>query len=128
MPRKPKNKLPEINFSHEETGKRIASFRKLQGLTQKELAEKIGVSRTVITDYENCRIRIYDEMLVRLSKALNVSIDEILGINNNNLKDKAPSLRIIKRVQRIENLPPSQQKAILKTLDLALSSVTGKIE
>jgi transcriptional regulator with XRE-family HTH domain len=117
MPKLPKNKLPKINFSHEKIGKNIAQIRKSKNLTQRELAEKIGISRTTIADYERSKTRIYDEMLVRLSMALNVTPDEILCFKNNNSSNITPSLRIMKRLYKIEKLDSLKQKKILSTLD-----------
>jgi transcriptional regulator with XRE-family HTH domain len=104
-------------------GMRIASFRKKRGFTQTQLAETVGISRNVIADYENDRIRIYDEMIARLAIALKVTTDELLGLKNQSLgEDDQLSLRFVKRVRAIQKLPESEQKAIIKILDLALKS------
>jgi transcriptional regulator with XRE-family HTH domain len=117
MPRLPKEKRPSvIPVNQLAIGERLAKLRKIAGLTQKELAEKIGVTRTVITDYECGRVRIYDEMLARLANVLHTSADAILGIGTSKAKD-APSLRISKRINDLEKLPEQKKKAILKTLD-----------
>jgi transcriptional regulator with XRE-family HTH domain len=77
----------------------------------------------VIADYENDRIRIYDEMIARLAIALKVTTDELLGLKNQSLgEDDQLSLRFVKRVRAIQKLPESEQKAIIKILDLALKS------
>lgn len=118
MPRLPKSDKPAlIDPSHHAIGDRIARFRKAQGLTQQQLAEHIGVTRTVITDYESGRVRIYDEMLARLAKTLGISTDAILGLDPVTTPPEAPSLRLIKRVAEIDKLPEPKKKAILKTLD-----------
>ena len=80
MPRVPKQVLPPLNLSDESVGQRIARIRKLKGLTQVQLAERIGIERTVIANYEKDRLRIYDEMLARIAIALSVTTDEILGL------------------------------------------------
>ena len=122
MGRKLKKKLPPLNIIQDGIGKRIAKFRKVRGLTQKELAAKIGISRTTIADYENSRNRVYDEMIIRLAIVLEVTTDQLLGYENKNIKEINPSLRIMKRLQKIEQLPIAQQKAVLKTLDMALQN------
>jgi plasmid maintenance system antidote protein VapI len=43
-----------------------------------ELAEKIGILQTLITDYENDRLRLTAEMAVRFAMALDVTLDELL--------------------------------------------------
>ena len=127
MPRVPKQKLPPLNPQKETIGNRIAKIRKKRGLTQKELAEKIGIDRTVVANYENNRIRLYDEMVARFSLALNVSSDEILGLQKPNSKNtQTPSLRITKRINAIEKLPENRKKSILRTIDDLLFASKSK--
>jgi transcriptional regulator with XRE-family HTH domain len=123
MPRVPKQILPPLKLSSESVGQRIARIRKLRGLTQVQLAERIGIERTVIANYEKDRLRIYDEMLARIAIALSVSTDELLGLAASTpTKDEAASLRLVRRLRKIEQLPPAKQKAIIQTLDMALQS------
>lgn len=103
-------KLPPIEQINQ-IGKRISIFRKQQGLSQKELAERIGINRTLLTDYEIGRLHLNDEMIVRLSIALGISSDAILGLSKSNSKE--PDLKITRRLKELENLPPSDQKKIL---------------
>jgi transcriptional regulator with XRE-family HTH domain len=118
MPRLPSDqRQPTLDSSAKEIGSRIASLRKAKGITQRELAEKIGVTRTVVTDYECGRVRMYDEMLARLALVLECSTDTILGLKNTVQASSAPQLRFTRRIRELEQLPEQKQKAILKTLD-----------
>ncbi len=96
----------------------ISRLRVEQGLTQKELAEKMGIPSTLITDYERGRLRLHADIISKLATALQVSADELLGISpqqkNNN---SANRLRIMKRVKKIETLPPFKQKTVLQIVD-----------
>ena len=117
MPRKTKFELPPLDLGKETLGQRLARLRKERGLTQVELAEKIGVNQAIITDYERGKMRMFDEMIVRFSLALNVSTDEILGKVKDRKNSYKPSLKITKRLAKIDELPISQQRALLKTID-----------
>ncbi len=117
MPRVPKKQLPPLNLSNESIGERLARFRKERGLTQVELSEKIGIERTVLADYERNRIRLYDEMVSRFSIALGVTSDEILALSDNKSRISPPSLKLVRRMKKIENLPEGKQKALLQIID-----------
>ncbi len=97
--------------------KRLAKLRKERGLTQQQLADKIDVSRRVIAYYETESDNPPSNIVALLSKFLNVSADDLLGLKQ--LKDSGdkPSLKLIRRMKKIEVLPPSQQRVILKTID-----------
>ena len=99
-------------------GEILAQLRVAAGLTQKELADKMEIGHTLVSDYERGRLRLHDEIIVKFAKALNTSADTILGLANYQPKKNLDvSLRIMKRVKQIEHLPDYKQKSILKTLD-----------
>lgn len=55
------------------TGERIKSARKAAGLTQTELAEKLGLKFSVISKYETGRVvNLKREVIEEIAKALNV--------------------------------------------------------
>jgi len=82
MPQKPNENLTPLNLCDETLGQRIARIRRKRELTQKDLAEKIGITRSRLSNYEIDRIRLYDEMLIRFAIALNVSLDYLVGLKD----------------------------------------------
>jgi len=66
-------------------GKRLKEARKKLKLTQKELAEKIGVTRPAVTQWENDLYEPDNKTIALLAKILNVSTDYLHGISNNNI-------------------------------------------
>lgn len=81
----------------------------------------MGIPWTLVTDYERGKLRLHDELIRKLSVALEVSADEILDLRPVPHAAK-PSLRIVRRVSRIESLPSSKQKALLQIIDGFLQS------
>jgi transcriptional regulator with XRE-family HTH domain len=59
-------------------GERIRQLRKEAGLSQAELADKIGADPGRVSRYEAGRITPSAEALVRLAETLNISIDHLL--------------------------------------------------
>ena len=48
------------------------------GMTQKELAEKLGVRQNMISDYERGKRRITQTLAKRLAKSLGIKVECIL--------------------------------------------------
>ncbi len=119
MPRPSKLKLPPLDLGNETVGKRIARLRKERGYTQIELAERMSIIQGLISDYERDKLRLHGEMVVRFAQALEVTADELLGLNSSKNGVK-PNLKILRRLKKIESLPASSQKTLLKTIDTFL--------
>lgn len=75
-------------------GKRIKNLRKLNKLTQVELAKKANISRSYLADIENDRYNASVDTLKSIANNLNVNLSDILEESNNlsepdlNEKDK----------------------------------------
>jgi len=127
MPRVSKLKLPPIH-TDESIGERLARIRKDRGFTQVELAEKIGIIQSLVSSYESGALKLSAEMAVRFAMALEVATDDLLmpGTKGNGKNGKTPSRKILRRLEKIETLPRTQQIAVLKTIDNALELHTLK--
>lgn len=64
-------KLPKL------LGKKVQKQRKLIGLTQEELAEKVNVSRAYIGYIEQARNTPSIELLEKIAKVLRIDIKEL---------------------------------------------------
>lgn len=63
-------------------GYKIKELREKKNMTQEELAEKSGVSRTIISSLENGSPNTTSKTLVRIARALEVSIDKLFYEEN----------------------------------------------
>lgn len=71
-------------------GKRIRAARKATGITQKQLAEKIGVAEITIQQYERGIRTPKVDTLQRIAAALETSIDSLL--NGEETSERAQNL------------------------------------
>jgi transcriptional regulator with XRE-family HTH domain len=117
---------PPRGEAPETIGQRLARLRKERGWTQVELAERLGIIQSLISDYERDRLRLNPAMVVRFAAALEITTDELLQpqAEPNALRRK-PSLRVLRRLERIEKLPAHQQNTLLKTIDGFLKGVAS---
>ncbi|MBN1575492.1 MAG: helix-turn-helix transcriptional regulator [Chitinispirillaceae bacterium] len=98
-------------------GKRLAAVRKARGLSQRDLAQKVGISYRMIAYYEAQTSRPPAEKLTVLANALKVSTDELLGHVSMSVHEPANS-RLWKRLQVVEQLPPQAQKQVVELIEL----------
>ena len=68
-------------------GKNLKKLRLQQDLSQAQLAERLGITKSIISAYENgSRMPSY-EVLLTISRIFKVSTDYLLGIENKNTLD-----------------------------------------
>lgn len=92
-------------------GEKILNLRKKKGLSQEQLGEEIGVTRQTISNWELNETQPNPEQLKSLSKAFNISIDELL---DNNIKNV-----LVESISNTERLAGMVIK-ILKVLGIGL--------
>lgn len=59
------------------TSTKIREYRKLNGLTQKELGDKIGVKHNTISGYENGTSEPEQDLLFKIANVLHISINDL---------------------------------------------------
>jgi transcriptional regulator with XRE-family HTH domain len=120
MPRKRTLRLPPLDFGNETLGQRLARLRKERGLTQVELAKRIGIIQSMVSSYERNKLGLTAEMAIRFALALEVSTDEILHPKRRVPHHQDPSRRVMRRVEQINRLPAKRQSFVLRALDSLL--------
>jgi transcriptional regulator with XRE-family HTH domain len=103
-------------------GQRLARLRRERGLTQVELADRLGVAQPVVSDYERGELRLHGQLIVKLTAILSVSSEELLGLKKIAPNGAIKNRRLLRRLQAIERLPRRDQQALLRTIDRFLDS------
>ena len=103
-------------------GARLAALRRSRGLSQEALATEVGVSRRVIASYEAREAQLPGALLGTLARALKSSTDALLGLAPIAHKTAPKTARLFKRLRRIEELPPADQRAVLTLVDAMLET------
>lgn len=89
-------------------GKFIASCRKEQGMTQANLAEKLGITDRAVSKWENGKSMPDSGIMLELCELLEINVNELLSgekIDMNNYEEKTEeNLRqVLNRVEKILN-------------------------
>jgi transcriptional regulator with XRE-family HTH domain len=107
-------------------GAHLAALRKAAGLTQEELAGLLGEPQSNITFWEHSEKPPRSEVLPKMAKALNVTVEElILTAQSDGLaprKNSAPSGKARRVFEEVSRLPRHQQQRILGLVEDLLAA------
>jgi transcriptional regulator with XRE-family HTH domain len=98
-------------------GANLARLRRARGVTQAQLAKKLGVLQPMVSDYELGKLRLHGLLIVKLAAVLGVSTDEILGVRSSGLAAGAIQQRFLRRLREVELLSTRDQQALLRTVE-----------
>jgi|GEM_PF-3558914 len=104
-----------------ELGARLAAARKRAGLTQLELAEKVGVAQQTLAHYETSYLRPPILVLIAMSDLLGFSLEEMLTGRAPGRAKRGPASKLEQRLEAIGRLPKSKQRAIGQMLDAMIA-------
>lgn len=98
-------------------GKTLGRVRRARGMTQTELAQRIGITQSNISHYEKDTFRPNSEMLNRIAQVLDVSTDVLLGRKAPRSEAPVVGRKLLRRMQQIEKLPKRDHDALLRIID-----------
>jgi len=105
------------NFS-----KHIIQLRKAQNLSQEDLANLIDSSRVMIGKYERGDNMPSVEVIIKIAKALNVSLDFLIGEGELSAFDKD----VLKRIEDIERLDTDTKNHLFFLIDNVIQNYKTK--
>lgn len=89
-----------------EIGTKLKNARNNANLTQEDIAEKIGVSRQTVSNWENNKSYPDIISVIRLSDIYGISLDTLLKEDENMIKHLDESTNIVKSKNRLRKLLP----------------------
>lgn len=112
---------PDETAFFRQLGIRIADRRKAQDLTQAQLGELVGVTQQQIASFEIGRRRIPVSALPLLAKALNVSIEALIGGSAKTANKRGPAPKLQQQLEQLSQLPKAQQRLVSQVIDSVLA-------
>lgn len=103
-------------------GERITQLDKARGWSQDELAGQISSSRAMIGKYERGDNLPSFEVIVKLARAFEVSVDYLVGEAQHAAYDK----EMVIRLDQIEELPEEEKQRNYHFMDLITRDHTAK--
>lgn len=75
------------NTRMEDFSVKVKVLRDNKGLSQNELADRLGMTRSIVSTYENGQSMPTYGKLIKLAKVFDVSTDYLLGVENESILD-----------------------------------------
>lgn len=98
-------------------GERLARIRRNKGISQKQLAEELGMTQSAIANWERRSVTLSPEQISMLSRFLEVSLDELFGTSEIPEKLHIPGGRTREVFERVGQLPRRQQEKIVDVVE-----------
>jgi transcriptional regulator with XRE-family HTH domain len=103
-------------------GRTLSSIRKLRGLTQAELAERLSVSQPIIARWENGKARPNEGSLTRIAEALGTTVEALLSGDQDpygpqpRVLEDAELVELFSQAHRLEGRDREALKAVLEAM------------
>lgn len=95
-------------------------------MSQAEVAQRLGLHPSLISQYERGYLRLHGALIVRLAAALQTTPDQILSAKDLEENGQEPVIdrRFLRRLQKVDRLSAHDKKLLLGTIDAFLSKVS----
>ncbi len=100
-----------MEIDYQSLGKRIRHFREKKGLSQYDLSDRTGISRSYLSRIENGQYNLSLEYLVMIANELAVSIEELLKDSLSTADKKSSEVELI-----LLNCSPEEERILTKNM------------
>jgi transcriptional regulator with XRE-family HTH domain len=103
-------------------GERLRALREAAGLSQQQVADKLGMTQTAYAWWERNPVALRPDQLQSLAAALNLSVEELIGTNGSKKRGSGPVGKARQMFERVSQLPRATQQRILANVEDALTA------
>jgi len=120
----PGGRPPKLKRS--EFGERLVSIRQRAGLSQIQVAEKLGVSQQAYAGWERSTTALRPDDLAKLADVLGTTTDELLGKQIATKRGPGPTGKARQIFERVSQLPRATQQRILANVEDSLTAYEAR--
>jgi HTH-type transcriptional regulator, cell division transcriptional repressor len=107
-------------------GQRLHAAREAAGLSQAQVADKLGIHQTSYADWERHSVALRPEQLKTLAGLFNVAVSELLGEEPPKKRGAGPVGKARHAFERVSKLPRATQQRILANVEDALTAYEAR--
>jgi transcriptional regulator with XRE-family HTH domain len=98
-------------------GQRLHELREAAGLSQQQMADKLGMSQRAYSHWERRSVALRADQVTSLAKILGVTADSLLGVEPLRQRGSGPAGKMRLLFEAVSKLPRSQQEKITAILE-----------
>ena len=98
-------------------GERLVATREEAGLSQRELADKLGITQRALSWWEREPVALRPEQMAQLAVALGVSADLLLGVPTPKKRGSGPAGKARRVFEAVSQLPRHHQQKIIDVVE-----------
>lgn len=98
-------------------GERLYALREAAGLSQQQVADRLGMKHSAYAWWERHPVALRPEQIEKLTKILNVSVDELFDREEKNGRRGGPVGKARRLFEAVSKLPRSQQQHVLTVVE-----------
>ena len=106
------SKHPRTDFGH-----RLHTAREALGLSQAQVAEKLGINQASYGAWERYPVALRPDQIEQLSKILNVSVEHLFGKETLKSRVGGPVGRVRQVFEKVSKLPRHQQNKVAEFVE-----------
>jgi len=91
-------------------------------MTHAQIAKTLGIEQTLVSDHERGELRLHGALVAGFAKALRVSADMILGLEELKTNGLVKDRRFLRRLTKIDKLSARQRQSLLTMIDNSLKA------
>jgi transcriptional regulator with XRE-family HTH domain len=103
-------------------GERLVAARQQVGYSQIQMAEKLGITQQTYAGWERRTTALRPDHISKLARALNVSVDYLLGHENAGKRSGGPVGKARRMFEEVSKLPRHKQQRILSVVEDLLAA------
>lgn len=107
-------------------GQRLHELREAAGLSQQQLADKLGVSQRAYSHWERRPVALRPDQLQSLASALSLPVEALLANGESKKRGSGPAGKMRQLFTSASKLPRSQQEKILSILQPFIREHVGQ--
>lgn len=113
----------EDGHAHEGVGRRVRALHKLAGLTQADLAAKMGVSLSLVKQVEQGRVPATPSFVAKAARALRTTVDDLYGQASEAQRSTVAELR--RSLIEFDDIAELCDAVMLPNLEQELNAITS---